>query len=81
MAAALSLDNVKESAAAQGSPATLPLAATCLLLAGMVAAWLAAGSVGLLGGPLRHALTWLSLSVAVLAELAPAARTRETGSC
>ena len=75
MAAALSLDNVKESAAAQGSPAMLPLAATCLLLAGMVAAWLAAASVGLLGGPLRHALTWLSLSVAVLAEFAPAART------
>jgi hypothetical protein len=41
----------------------------------MVAAWLAGGSVGLLGCPLRHALTWLSLSVAVLAGLAPAQRT------
>ena len=45
------------------------------LLAGMVAAWLAAGSVGLLGGPLRHVLIWLSLAVAVLAGLTRQRRT------
>jgi len=33
----------------------------------MVAAWLAAGSTGLLGHPLQHALTWLALAVAMVA--------------
>ena len=33
----------------------------------MVAAWLAAGSTGLLGHPLQHALTWLALAVALVA--------------
>ncbi len=41
--------------------------AIVVLVAGMVAAWLAAGSTGLLGHPLQHALTWLALAVALIA--------------
>ena len=36
-------------------------------LAGMAAAWVAAGSTGLLAHPLRHALTWLALVVLLAA--------------
>lgn len=35
-------------------------------LAGMAAAWLAAGSTGLLAHPLRHGLTWVALAVVVV---------------
>src|SRR3989442_10786355 len=35
--------------------------------AGLVAAWLAAGSTGLLGHPLRHVLTWIAVIVTLLA--------------
>ena len=35
--------------------------------AGLVAAWISAGSTGLLGHPLCHALTWLALGVVVCA--------------
>ncbi len=45
----------------------VPLPAIAVLVAGMVAAWLAAGSTGLLGHPLQHALTWLALAVATVA--------------
>jgi hypothetical protein len=38
-----------------------------ILVAGLAAAWFAAGSTGLLGHPLQHALTWLALSVAIAA--------------
>ena len=41
--------------------------AVAILLAGIVAAWFAAGSTGLLTHPLQHALTWLALAVAVVA--------------
>ncbi len=34
---------------------------------GLVAAWFAAGAMGLLGHPLRHALTWLAVITTVLA--------------
>ena len=44
-----------------------PVNAVVMLVAGMAAAWIAAGSVGLIGNPLRHALTWLALAVAVVA--------------
>ena len=36
-------------------------------LAGMAAAWIAAGSTGLLAHPLRHALTWPALGLVVVA--------------
>jgi hypothetical protein len=36
-------------------------------LAGLSAAWLAAGSTGLLAHPLRHALAWVALAVAAIA--------------
>jgi hypothetical protein len=32
-----------------------------------VAAWIAAGSMGLIGHPLRHALTWVAMGVAIVA--------------
>ena len=48
-------------------PTSLRPAAIVVLVAGMVAAWLAAGSTGLLGHPLQHALTWLALAVALVA--------------
>jgi hypothetical protein len=41
--------------------------AIVILIAGAIAAWLAAGSTGLLGHPLQHALTWIALGVAVVA--------------
>jgi len=43
------------------------LQAVVILVAGMIAAWVAAGSTGLLGHPLQHALTWLALAVAIVA--------------
>jgi hypothetical protein len=36
-------------------------------VSGMAAAWFAAGSVGLLSHPLRHALTWAAMAVALIA--------------
>ena len=41
--------------------------AVVILLAGLAAAWFAAGSTGLLAHPMRHALTWLGLAVAIVA--------------
>jgi hypothetical protein len=41
--------------------------AIVILAAGMVAAWFAAGSTGLLTHSLEHAITWLALAVALLA--------------
>jgi len=49
--------------------------AIVILVAGMVAAWLAAGSTGLLGHPLRHALTWFALAVALVAAWPKSSRT------
>jgi len=45
----------------------VPARAVVILIAGMAAAWFAAGSTGLLGHPLRHALTWIALAVALVA--------------
>jgi hypothetical protein len=47
--------------------APLPAGAIVVLAAGLSAVWLAAGSTGLLGHPLQHALTWLALLVAIVA--------------
>ena len=47
--------------------ATVPTHAVVILVAGMVAAWFAAGSTGLLGHPLQHALTWLALALVIVA--------------
>ncbi|MCE5302478.1 MAG: GldG family protein [Planctomycetaceae bacterium] len=44
-----------------------PVDALVIVAAGAVAAWLAAGSTGLLGHGLQHALTWLALAVALIA--------------
>jgi hypothetical protein len=49
------------------SCAAVPAHAIVMLVAGMAAAWFAAGSTGLLARPLQHALTWLALAVALVA--------------
>ena len=47
--------------------AAVPVAAIVVLVATMVAAWIAAGSTGLLAHSLRHALSWVALGVAIVA--------------
>jgi len=51
----------------EAGPARIPSATVLAAAAGLAAAWLAAGSTGLLGHALRHALTWLALGVALAA--------------
>jgi hypothetical protein len=51
-------------AVAASEPATRAVVAA---VAGLVAAWLAAGAMGLLAHPLRHAMTWLAMAVVMLA--------------
>ncbi len=46
---------------------TVPARAIVALAAGMIAAWFAAGSTGLLAHPLQHAITWVALIVTLLA--------------
>ena len=46
------------------SPSTRAIVAAT---AGMAAAWIAAGSTGLLAHPLRHALTWVAVAVVIVA--------------
>jgi len=62
---------VKDNEAASGDDgrgaATPSLRVVVAALAGMAAAWVAAGSTGLLAHPLRHALTWLALVVLLVA--------------
>ncbi len=45
----------------------MPWWAIVTVVAGMAAAWIAAGSIGLLAHPLRHTLTWIAVMVAVVA--------------
>jgi hypothetical protein len=52
---------------AEGSCAAVPARAIVVLVAGMAAAWFAAGSTGLVAHSLQHALTWLALAVALVA--------------
>ncbi len=61
-----SLSGDRREAERDRSPA-VPVAAIVVLLAVMAAAWIAAGSTGLLAHPLRHALTWVALAVAIVA--------------
>lgn len=48
-------------------PSAVPIGATVVLVAAVAAAWIASGSTGLLAHPLRHALTWAALAVAIVA--------------
>ncbi|MBL7038464.1 MAG: hypothetical protein ISR77_07515 [Pirellulaceae bacterium] len=48
------------------SAATATVPTVCAACAGMLAAWVAAGSTGALAHPLRVALTWVALLVAVV---------------
>ncbi|MCG2684437.1 MAG: hypothetical protein L6306_12595 [Planctomycetales bacterium] len=56
-----------QATASGESFAAVPARAVVILVAGMAAAWFAAGSTGLLGHPLRHTLTWIALAVAIVA--------------
>lgn len=64
------------------NPSANPFAVTSraivVLVAAMAAAWIAAGSTGLLAHPLRHALTWAALAVAIVAGW-PSRRERSGG--
>ena len=62
------------AAADRGSPAATTLIAA---LAGLAGAWIAAGSTGLLGHPLRHALTCVALGL-ILIMLKPRWQDRRT---
>lgn len=59
--------NVENGDSHEASCAVIPARAIVMLVAGMVAAWFAAGSTGLLAHPLQHALTCLALAVALVA--------------
>ena len=48
----------------------MPARALIILVLGLLAAWLAAGSLGWLAPPLQKALTWLALATIVIAALA-----------
>ena len=48
----------------------LPWTIALVVLSSLAAAWIAAGSTGLLGHPLRRALTWVALGIAVLSDSA-----------
>ncbi len=54
--------------AARNGAAAAPAASVVAALAGFAAAWIAAGSTGVLAHSLRHVLTWLVLGVAIVAE-------------
>jgi hypothetical protein len=54
--------------------AAVPANAIVMLVAGVSAAWLAAGSTGLLAHSLQHALTWLALAVAIVSAWPESAR-------
>jgi len=54
-------------AAEAASAPTAPAGAVVAAVAGLAAAWVAAGSAGLLAHSLRHALTWVLLGSAIVA--------------
>lgn len=58
---------VENTTPADSSSATVPVNAIVILLAGMSAALLAAGSTGLLAHSLQQSLAWLALAVAIVA--------------
>jgi len=64
------VDEAQSQANVNGVPAP-SVRAVVAALAGMAAAWLAAGSTGLLTPPLRHGLSWIGLAVAVIASWPP----------
>ncbi len=59
--------NDQQNATAAGIIGKLPVQTVVVVIAGIAAAWFAAGSTGFWGHSLRHALTCLALGVAILA--------------
>lgn len=64
--ATTTLHNDRDATCGQHDTTVAPQAIV-ILVAGLAAAWFAAGSIGLLGHPLQRTLTWLALSVAIAA--------------
>ena len=54
--------------------APLPWSTVITVCAGLAGAWLAAGSTGLLGDPLRKALMWIALGIIICAHRSPGRR-------
>ena len=52
---------------AVATPARVSVGATIIVVAGVCAAWFAAGSAGMFARPLQIAMTWLALGVAIVA--------------
>jgi len=75
---ASALPEIDRRAPTEGSPAIVAASAVAVVIAGIVAAWFAAGSTGLLAHPLRHALTWAALAVAIIAAMPPPSRSLGT---
>lgn len=69
---------ISESLASPKEPAiaetTVSGRAVTAAVSGIAAAWLAAGSVGAMAHPLRHALTWVALGIVMLACWPPVER-------
>lgn len=63
----------------QESETEVPPALVAAAVAGLAAAWLAAGSPGLMGHALRRALTWLGLGTAFVAAWPPGFKFRVSG--
>ena len=52
---------------AEAEPATPSAAAVTAVMAGIAAAWIAAGSAGMIAAPLERALSWAALAVVLIA--------------
>ena len=48
------------------TPPIHPAAGIVAPVAGLIGAWTAAGSIGLMGHPLRHALSWLAMAIVIV---------------
>jgi hypothetical protein len=66
---------LENSPSTPGAEPARPARATIILVLGLLAAWLAAGSLGWLAPPLQRALTWLGLAGIVIAGLPGRRRT------
>ena len=66
---------------AEAEPATPSAAAVTAVMAGIAAAWIAAGSAGMIAAPLQHALTWAALAVVLIAAWPRAGKKRTVPIC
>ena len=59
--------SLADAAPLKATSPTFPTACILAAAIGLLAAWTAAGSIGLLAHPLRHGLTWVALALTALA--------------